>query len=97
MSIIYDADGKSVTHAGDPNYVERSHHNKMLGEVADALSQLFSMTQAVVSARDAMAELQKIGVIAKDDKAVNDYLLKTGIIVKKAEKFLGKYAEGKKK
>lgn len=91
MSTLVDTKGNDITYAGNPAYVERSHHNKMLGELATSLSLLEGVSQALFSAKKVLTQMVEAGVV--DDKSgnLNQFQLKTGILIKNVEGFLSKY------
>ena len=89
--MLFDAAGNRVTLAGNPNFIERSRHNKMLAELASALTILDTMSQALVSAKQFICEMDKAGLINDENGELKKYQLKTDALLVSAKGFMKKY------
>lgn len=88
---ILDAHGNDVTHAGDPKWVPVSRHNKMLGELATAMSLLETTCQALQSAKAFIAQMDKAGLIDDPKGEMKTYQTKTDALLVGAKEFMSRY------
>ena len=89
--MLFDAAGKRVTLAGNPHFIEKSRHNKMLAELASALTMLDTISQALVSAKQFIGEMDKAGLINDEKGELKKYQLKTDALLVSAKGFMQKY------
>ena len=89
--MLFDAAGKRVTLAGNPHFIEKSRHNKMLAELASALTMLDTISQALVSAKQFIGEMDKAGPINDEKGELKKYQLKTDALLVSAKVFMQKY------
>ena len=89
--MLFDDAGNRVQFGNNPHFVERSRHNKMLAELASALTMLYTMSQALVSAKLIIGEMYKAGLINDEKGELKKYQLKTDALLVSAKGFMQKY------
>ena len=95
--MLFDAAGNSVQFGNNPNFVYRSRHNKMLGELASALTMLDTMSQALQSAKAFIAQMDKAGLIDDPKGEMKNYQTKTDALLFSAKGFMQRYVIKKEK
>ena len=96
--MLFDAAGNRVQFGNNPHFVYRSRHNKMLGELASALTMLDTVSQALQSAKTFIAQMDKAGLIDDPNGEMKNYQTKTDALLVSAKVFMQRYAikDGKK-
>ena len=89
--MLFDAAGNRVQFGNNTHFVERSRHNKMLAELASALTMLDTMSQALVSAKQFIGEMDKAGLINDEKGELKKYQLKTDALLVSAKGFMQRY------
>ena len=89
--MLFDAAGNRVQFWNNPHFVERSRHNKVLGELASALTMLDTMSQALQSAKAFVAQMDKAGLIDDPKGEMKNYQTKTDALLVGAKGFMQKY------
>ena len=86
--MLFDAAGNRVQFGNNPHFVERSKHNKMLGELASALTMLDTMSQALQSAKAFITQMDKAGLINDEKGELKNYQNKTDALLVSAKGFM---------
>ena len=89
--MLFDAAGNRVQFLNNPNFVYRSRHNKMLGELTSALTMLDTMSQALQSAKALIEQMDKAGLINDEKGELKNYQTKTDALLVSAKVFMQKY------
>ena len=95
--MLFDAAGNRVTLAGNPHFIERSRHNKMLAELAQALTLLETASQALVSAKQFISTMDKAGFINDVNGELKNYQVTTDALLVGAKEFMNKYVNKEEK
>lgn len=94
--MLFDAAGNRVTLAGNHHFIERSRHNKMLAELAQALTLLDTASRALVSAKQFISTIDKAGFINDANGELKNYQTKTDALLVGAKVFMNKYVNKEK-
>ena len=89
--MLFDAAGNRVQSGNNHHFVEMSRHNKMLAELASALTMLDTMSQALQSAKAFITQMDNAGLINDKKGELKKYQLKTDALLVSARGFMQKY------